>query len=51
MNNPFKIRSLLFIPAIKESYFDKIADLRDNERPDGIIFDLEDSVSEQYKYV
>lgn len=49
MSNPFKIKSLLFVPAIKERYFDKILELKDSEKPDAIIFDLEDSVSEQYK--
>lgn len=49
MSNPFKIRSLLFVPAIKERYFDKILELKDNEKPDAIIFDLEDSVNEQHK--
>lgn len=49
ITNPFRIKSLLFIPAIKESYFDKVLEFRDSERPDGIIFDLEDSVSEQHK--
>lgn len=49
ITNPFRIKSLLFIPAIKEKYFDKILDLKNNNKPDGIIFDLEDSVNEEYK--
>ncbi|MDD4990285.1 MAG: aldolase/citrate lyase family protein [Candidatus Pacebacteria bacterium] len=49
ITNPFRIKSLLFIPAIKESYFDKVLEFKGDEKPDGIIFDLEDSVGEQYK--
>lgn len=40
---------MLFVPAIKERFFDKILELNDGEKPDAIIFDLEDSVDEQYK--
>ncbi len=39
------IRSYLYIPAIKEKYFEKI----DSNSADAIIFDLEDSVSLQNK--
>ena len=47
--NPFKIRSLLFVPAIKKEFIDKIIDLEGINKPDGIIFDLEDSVHLDYK--
>ena len=38
-------RSYLYIPAIKEKYFEKI----DSHNADAVIFDLEDSVSSQNK--
>ncbi len=45
MINPFRIRSFLFVPAIKQHYFDNLFNLSGEKKPDGIIFDLEDSVA------
>lgn len=42
--NPFRIRSLLFVPAINEEFFKKILLLKGKNKPDAIIFDLEDSI-------
>jgi len=50
MINLFKINSLLFIPAIKERFYRKILTLKGNKKPDGIIFDLEDSVHPKFKH-
>lgn len=47
--NPFKIKSLLFVPAIREDFLKKVLDLEGDEKPDAIIFDLEDSVHENSK--
>lgn len=47
--NPYRIRSWLFIPAVKENFFDKIMDLDGENKPDVIVFDLEDSVHVDYK--
>jgi citrate lyase subunit beta/citryl-CoA lyase len=44
MINPYKTRSWLFVPAVKECFFDKVLGLRGREKPDVLIFDLEDSV-------
>lgn len=38
------INSLLFVPAIKEKFYNKIFTLKGSNKPNGIIFDLEDSV-------
>lgn len=40
---------MLFIPAIKKQLFDKILYFNKEDKPDGIIFDLEDSIHEDYK--
>lgn len=47
--NSAKIRSLLFVPSIKTHFFGKLFNLKGADKPDGIIFDLEDSVSEKCK--
>ncbi|EKE03770.1 MAG: hypothetical protein ACD_20C00154G0001 [uncultured bacterium] len=47
--NPFKIRSLLFVPANKKEFINKILTLEETNKPDGVILDLEDSVSPDYK--
>lgn len=47
--NLFHIRSLLFVPAIKNEYIKKIITLEGINKPDGIIFDLEDSIHDDYK--
>jgi len=49
MINPYKINSLLFIPATKERFYKKIFTLKGDKKPDGIIFDLEDSVHPKFK--
>lgn len=43
------IRSFLFTPAIKDGFYEKILSLEGNNKPDAIIFDLEDSVAEDKK--
>lgn len=45
--NPYKLKSLLFIPAIESDFYDKLLQLE--HRPSGIIFDLEDSIKEGAK--
>lgn len=47
--NPYKIRSWLFVPAVKENLFEKIMTLSGENKPDVIIFDLEDSVHPDFK--
>lgn len=47
--NTYRIRSWLFTPAIKEKFFEKILNLGGEEKPDVIIFDLEDSVHPDFK--
>lgn len=47
--NPFRIRSWLFVPAVKERFFDKILCFEGGGKPDVIVFDLEDSVSPDHK--
>jgi citrate lyase subunit beta/citryl-CoA lyase len=47
--NPFRIRSWLFVPAVKERFFEKIMFVKGDEKPDVIIFDLEDSVHSDHK--
>src|SRR4030042_2344498 len=49
MINPLGIRSLLFIPCVKRRFFEKILYLEGDDRPDGVIFDLEDSVHPDFK--
>lgn len=49
MVNPFRIRSWLFVPAVKEKFFEKIMTVEGEEKPDVIIFDLEDSVHPNHK--
>ncbi len=49
MVNPFRIRSWLFVPAVKERFFEKIMDVEGEGKPDVIIFDLEDSVHPDHK--
>jgi len=45
------INSLLFVPAIKEKFYSKIFTLKGNSKPNGIIFDLEDSVDIKSKKI
>jgi len=47
--NPFRIASFLFVPAIRKEFIDKIISLDGLNKPDGIIFDLEDAVHSDYK--
>lgn len=47
--NNFRFRSFLFVPAIKKNFFEKILTLHDLNKPDVIIFDLEDSVQSDFK--
>lgn len=47
--NPFRIRSLLFIPAIKKDFVEKAISLEGLDKPDGLVFDLEDSVHSDFK--
>lgn len=47
--NPFRIRSLLFLPAIKKEFINKVINLENKNKPDGIILDLEDSIKPEYK--
>jgi len=47
--NPFKLRSFLFVPAIKEKFIEKLFSLEGNDKPDVVIFDLEDSVHPEHK--
>ncbi|HJW96569.1 MAG TPA: aldolase/citrate lyase family protein, partial [archaeon] len=47
--NPLGIRSLLFVPCVKRRFFEKILSLEGDDRPDGVIFDLEDSVHPDFK--
>jgi citrate lyase subunit beta / citryl-CoA lyase len=42
--NPFKIASLLFIPALNTKFVNKALTFTGINKPDGIIFDLEDSI-------
>jgi citrate lyase subunit beta / citryl-CoA lyase len=44
-----QINSFIFVPAIKKNFYDKILTLEGVNKPDGIIFDLEDSVDVKYK--
>lgn len=44
-----QINSLIFVPAIKKSFYDKILTFKKADKPDGIIFDLEDSINIKYK--
>lgn len=44
--NPFLIRSWLIFPAIKERFLKKILKLEGVNKPDAVIFDLEDSVKD-----
>ncbi len=39
----------MFVPAIKEKFYEKISTLEGNNKPDGIIFDLEDSIDTKHK--
>jgi citrate lyase subunit beta/citryl-CoA lyase len=48
-NNNFKLRSFLFVPAIKNKFLKKILTLNGLDKPDVIIFDLEDSVHRNLK--
>lgn len=43
--NPFLVKSLLFVPAINDAFLEKTLGLSGDDKPDGIIFDLEDSVN------
>jgi citrate lyase beta subunit len=47
--NPYRIRSFLVVPSIREELFGKIIKLCGEEKPDVIIFDLEDSVHPDFK--
>ena len=49
MIKPYKIKSWLFVPAIREDFFEKLIQLEGKNKPDAIIFDLEDSVAKEYK--
>lgn len=46
--HPLEINSLLFVPAIKDKFYDQLLKLREN-RPDCVIFDLEDSIETERK--
>lgn len=43
--NPFLFRSWLIFPAIKERFINKIVTLKGIDKPDVVIFDLEDSIA------
>lgn len=43
--NPFLVRSWLIFPAIKERFLQKILTLKGVNKPDVVIFDLEDSIA------
>jgi citrate lyase subunit beta/citryl-CoA lyase len=47
--NPYKIRSWLFVPAIKKPFFYSIMGLEEEDKPDVVVFDLEDSVHRDFK--
>ncbi len=49
MVNPYLIRSWLIFPAIKERFIRKTLTLIDENKPDVIIFDLEDSVADTFE--
>lgn len=46
---PFRLRSLLFVPAIKEKFYHSIISMTDNHLPDGVIFDLEGAIGKNSK--
>ncbi len=47
--NPYKIRSILFIPGIETKFFQKVLTLKGKSKPNGLLFDLEDSIHPNYK--
>jgi citrate lyase subunit beta/citryl-CoA lyase len=47
--NPLRLRSVLIIPSIKKKFFAKLFVLEGDSKPDGVIFDLEDSVHPDFK--
>lgn len=44
MPRPAHLRSILFVPGIVERYLDKVLALDGEDRPDAVLFDLEDSI-------
>lgn len=47
--NPHMIQSFLMLPAIKEQFLLKLLTLKGKNKPDAVIFDLEDSISPNHK--
>lgn len=47
--NVFKIQSWITFPSIENRYFEKILSLNDIDKPDAVIFDLEDSIANSYE--
>lgn len=47
--NIFKIQSWITFPSIENRYFEKILSLKGIDKPDAVIFDLEDSIADTYE--